>query len=316
MHRRLAGQRTSAFDDALIMRRTVFDAVTRMPGANIALTPDQFQQMFIYLEPNLGAEGTGHPKTRRTAAPKGPLTALGAPVVEFAFGTADTLHTWVVTADDVHFVDIALDAVGGRVGLHETIAQLRDTIGLTRDLGVELARPVKDARPLLEMLYTLLISPIQSWLPNTTGDPVCLIPDGPLFEVPFTALQSADGRAVLDRWAVFDLATDSRGDARGAGHWIGDIAGDPTRPPAVEKDWGPIPPLPFARDEAIDVARLHGATALVGGDATKKAIEAALASAELIHVAAHAILSPTSPLDSAIVLAAAVLKRRRADSDA
>lgn len=52
------------------------------------------------------------------------------------------------------------------------------------------------------------------------------------------------------------------------------------------------------------MARLYVVVALVDADATKKKVNAAMQAAELVHRAAHAILSPTRPFESAIILAA------------
>lgn len=301
MHRRQSGQRTPAFNYIQTIRDAAFEAVTRLPGEDLAaLSPDTFQALSRSMsrkEPEIPY------LDERQLADVAHSTQ--APVIEFAFGFEENLYVWVIAGDIVHFVELDLDAIGGMAGLCETIAQLRASIGLTRQLGVELADSQADCPVLLEKLYQFLIRPIESWLPERAGTPVCIIPDGPLFDVPFAALQTADGRAVLDRWSVFEipaihfLAVTPAEPGKG---FV--VAGDPTTSLAAEKEWGLISRLPFARDEAVGVARLYGVTALVDVDATKEKVYAAMQAAELVHLAAHAILSPTRPFESAIVLAA------------
>lgn len=161
----------------------------------------------------------------------------GASVVEFAFGFEGDFYVWLIAGDTIHSVELDLEAIGGMGGLRESISQLRASIGLTRDLGIDFADPRADSPVLLEKLYQVLIRTIESWLPDTAGAPVCVIPDCPLFEVPFAALQAADGRAVLDHWSVFEisaihfLAVTPEGPGK---YFI--VAGDSTMPPAAKKE--------------------------------------------------------------------------------
>lgn len=68
----------------------------------------------------------------------------------------------------------------------------------------------------------------------------------------------------------------------------------------------PVPqrPLPFARAEAVTVARvLEDPVLLVGADATTAAVTAALPRAALVHLATHAYVDPEVPTASALLLA-------------
>lgn len=69
-------------------------------------------------------------------------------------------------------------------------------------------------------------------------------------------------------------------------------------------------PLPFAEDEACQVAELFSTQPLLGAAATKSAILARLSDATLIHLATHAAFDPTNPLESGILLADGVLTAR------
>src|SRR5438132_11899385 len=130
---------------------------------------------------------------------------LGAPVVEFAFGIDWDLYVWVLTGNMVQFAKLDLDGVGGIDGLCKIVTQLHAAVCITRALDAGLATPKANATALLEKLYKVLIEPIEKWFPEREGAPLCIVPAGVLFEVPFAALQGADGRAVLDRWSVFEV---------------------------------------------------------------------------------------------------------------
>jgi CHAT domain-containing protein len=76
-------------------------------------------------------------------------------------------------------------------------------------------------------------------------------------------------------------------------------------PALDETDRALLAPLPSADAEARQVASLYpGGTLLVGKAATAGAFLAAIASADIVHFAGHALIDESHPLLSALVLAA------------
>lgn len=69
-------------------------------------------------------------------------------------------------------------------------------------------------------------------------------------------------------------------------------------------------PLPFAENEARQVATFFSAQPLLGAAATKSAVLARLSDATLIHLATHAAFDSANPLESGIILADGVLTAR------
>jgi tetratricopeptide (TPR) repeat protein len=69
-------------------------------------------------------------------------------------------------------------------------------------------------------------------------------------------------------------------------------------------------PLPFAEDEARQVAEFFSTQPLLGAAATKSAVLARLPEATLIHLATHAAFDSANPLESGILLADGVLTAR------
>jgi CHAT domain-containing protein len=69
-------------------------------------------------------------------------------------------------------------------------------------------------------------------------------------------------------------------------------------------------PLPFAEDEARQVAEFFSTQPLLGTAATKSAVLARLSDATLIHLATHAAFDTANPLESGILLADDVLTAR------
>ncbi len=72
----------------------------------------------------------------------------------------------------------------------------------------------------------------------------------------------------------------------------------------------PTDDLPYAEDEAREVAAGFGTAPLLSSAATKGAVLSRLAEVSLIHLATHAFFDPNNPLESGIVLADGVLTAR------
>jgi CHAT domain-containing protein len=64
-----------------------------------------------------------------------------------------------------------------------------------------------------------------------------------------------------------------------------------------------LEPLQGAEQEAIYVARLYGRTALLGGEATERAVRELGQQAGIVHLAAHGRIDSEEPLASSIILA-------------
>jgi CHAT domain-containing protein len=142
------------------------------------------------------------------------------------------------------------------------------------------------------------------------GGRVCFVPDKILNHLPFAALVSpATGRHLAEDYAVtlapsaglFVLNSEAAR-ARGAGGRESVLSvGDPN---FDRRAFPGLASLPAARGEAAAVAAVYGAPrALVGGAATKPAVESALRGAEVIHFALHAVADEQAPMSSGLLLA-------------
>jgi tetratricopeptide (TPR) repeat protein len=162
-------------------------------------------------------------------------------------------------------------------------------------------------------LYDLLLAPIADWLPKEPNARVVIIPQDDLFYVPFTALPSPSGRVLWDQYSV-SLATSLEGlqllahsqpaarcdKASGAL-----IVGNPAMPKVRRPDGSELTPpaLPGAETEALAVARLLRAHALLGNAATKDAVLDRIENAKLLHFATHGFVNDEDPLFSALAVA-------------
>jgi CHAT domain-containing protein/tetratricopeptide (TPR) repeat protein len=159
-------------------------------------------------------------------------------------------------------------------------------------------------------LYDVLIQPIRSVLPTKSGALLTIVPQGPLLNVSFAALQSPQGRYLLEDYALHYApagavlqftAPKKRADARTGGVLV---VADPTPPRRTTLD-RPLPRLPGARGEATAISRLMPAsrlTILQDASATEARAREAAAGKAVLHFATHAIVSDEDPFGSFLAL--------------
>ncbi|MFQ5341407.1 MAG: CHAT domain-containing protein, partial [Anaerolineae bacterium] len=150
----------------------------------------------------------------------------------------------------------------------------------------------KNARGLLQQLYTALIAPLADTL--ALYPQLIIVPHGPLHYLPFHALH--DGEAfLLEHHEITYLpgasflryVTEARSASSGfvaVGHSYGGM-------------------LPYAVQEAQSIAALLGSQALVEQEATLARLLEGSRDCRILHVAAHGDFRPDNPLFSGLALA-------------
>jgi hypothetical protein len=142
-----------------------------------------------------------------------------------------------------------------------------------------------------------------------------VLPYGDLGAVPFSALPlGVQGQRLVDVTAVMVLPGVQL--ARGAGGpWLNRrgerqcpqstaklapalVVGDPRLSGRPD-----LPPLPGARREAKAVARIFGVSPVLGSAATRRMVQSRAPKSRVLHLAAHGVALPDTPLDSYIALA-------------
>lgn len=136
------------------------------------------------------------------------------------------------------------------------------------------------ARQLLRATAATLDDVLLRAFPELGGRQLVVVPTGPLHSVPWSVLPSCSGRPVT----VSPSATlwHSAAARRSAGLGAVSVAAGPE--------------LRGAYEEAQAVAALHGTTPLVGDAATVEAVLKAVATADVLHLAAHGRLAVDQPL--------------------
>jgi CHAT domain-containing protein len=208
--------------------------------------------------------------------------------------------------------------------LRPKVATFRRAIESTR-AGASLENLLANGRE----LHETLIAPAAESL--ATAERILVVPDGPLHLLPFAALvaPSPDTERpwrYLVEWkpvhvaasvTVWEELKKDRPAAPNQSPTTLLAFGDPLYPssntPATARHpdvlravaiGGGLRPLPATRDEVLAIADLFGehATTLLGPEATEERAKSAGNGPRLIHFAAHGILDPQVPLDSAIAL--------------
>lgn len=166
-----------------------------------------------------------------------------------------------------------------------------------------LRSPSTAGEPHLRRLYDCLVRPILGQLAGVRH--LVIVPDGILRLVPFAAL--LDGpRFVVERFDV-SYAPSLR--------WLGGAPsrvaggapritaiGDPALTGELQERW---PRLPFAKSETEAVYALYGTgTKGVAAEATAQLFEEGLRQSDVVHVAAHAVITEARPEWSHLLLAA------------
>ncbi|XP_078383647.1 tetratricopeptide repeat protein 28-like [Oculina patagonica] len=143
----------------------------------------------------------------------------------------------------------------------------------------------------LSAIYDVIFAPVFHQL---RGNELVIVPDGPLFLVPFAALQDAESRYLCESFRIrvvpsltcLKMIMDAPPDHHCKSGAL--IVGDPWVQEVVDILGIPkLSQLPGARKEAEIIGEIVKSSALTGSDATKKEVLKRLNSVALIHLAAH-----------------------------
>ncbi|MFL6234759.1 MAG: CHAT domain-containing protein, partial [Thermoanaerobaculia bacterium] len=237
-----------------------------------------------------------------------PLLAGGSTaLLEYAV-LDDRTYLWTVTAgSESSPVEIHLHTLPvGSAGLARQVEAFRRQLA-ARDLDFQ-----RSARS----LYDLLLAPAASELKGKTS--LRIVPDGPLWDLPFQALQTSDSEVLLERHAL------SYAPSLGFLAETAARRGRPSSPPtllavgnptlAVEtvglmaplRGEGALARLPEAEREVGALAGLYGparSAVYTGAQASEEKVKAEARKFRVLHFATHALLDDRTPLYSSLLLA-------------
>jgi CHAT domain-containing protein len=165
------------------------------------------------------------------------------------------------------------------------------------------------ARP-WRALYRTLLEPVRQHLPAAAGSRLTIVPHGPLFGVPFTALRDPSDRYLIETYeihyvpaiGVLSYVSQPRRERPLSALLVGDPGPDAGRDGVLA-----LPPLPWAQRETDTIAKMLPSppTILTGRDATETRVRESLAGRSLLHFATHGIVQNEERLSSYLALAGA-----------
>ena len=262
---------------------------------------DAFQRELEAAHPRLRVErGTLQPVAVSEIAARLPREAV---IVEYLV-TGEKTYAFVISGGsiEVRAMDVRRDELAQQAESFRTLLADRrpDFRKAARALHQTLIAPIAD-----------LVSKKRSWI---------LVPDGPLWNLPFQALLDSRGTYLAEQAAIVyapstaawlemsrtpqAVSIDGRRDLL--------AFGNPTMPSAagVEDSRASLAPLPEAETEVKSAARLYGAgsAVYVRDEATEERFKAEAPRYRILHVAGHGILNDVSPMHSYLLLASGPVK--------
>ncbi|XP_078382338.1 uncharacterized protein LOC144665030 [Oculina patagonica] len=190
--------------------------------------------------------------------------------------------------------DRSLDALDNKDDLTVQEPDLLPSTSLPKmrfDGKTESRTPSPVQKNCLSALYDVIVAPVFHQL---RGNELVIVPDGPLFLVPFAALQDAESRYLCEFFRIrvipsltcLKMIMDAPPDHHCKSGAL--IVGDPWVQEVVDLLGKPkLVQLPGARKEAEMIGEIVNSLPLTGSDATKEEVLSKLNSVALIHLAAH-----------------------------
>jgi CHAT domain-containing protein len=277
-----------AFDEMIRLQ------IDRLGAADRAFDFAERARARVLLDLTSGHGSTSLPQAMDGKAVRAHLPP-GITLIEYAL-LPERLEAWVVDRGAITPIMIPI-----REGdIEQKVQVFRSTV-------VRRA-PRKEIEAAAASLYDLLIRPLEPNLPAEGR--LIFVPDRVLVQVPFAALyDSARGRYLIEDWSIavspsatlFIMATEKLRRFDPHGPWTALVVGDPA---FNRKRNFTLSRLPQAAAEAVGVARLYDRPDLLQDEsATRDRFLADAGNYRLIHFAGHALLHPTSPRLSRLLLA-------------
>ncbi|MBI3178688.1 MAG: CHAT domain-containing protein, partial [Deltaproteobacteria bacterium] len=193
-------------------------------------------------------------------------------VVASYFVGRDSTTLLVITDTDVQVAAIPL----GMAALAERARVLRATL-----------RAFGTVDTMLADLSQLFAQPLAPMLAHAST--VVILPHGPLYHVPFSAL-SVQGKPLIETWVVASALSGSA--------LFDSLRAGPRAAPSTIASLAPTESLPFTRLESLAIS---GSDAVLGAAATET--RARETRSDALNLAAHVELDASDPLAGAVMLA-------------
>lgn len=305
--------------------RKLMDALTeinaQLARARLAAKPDaarvaelqtKVERARLDFEAFQTALYVAHPELKTQRGEAKPVNAAEA--VRLLPNAATALLEYVVTEEKVFLFALTKD---GGLQVHPLTVTAKDLRARAEAFRQQLAKRNPDFNAAARELYDLLLKPAAAQLRDKTA--LVIIPDGPLWELPFQTLQPAPGRYLIEMHAVsyapsltalreMTRASNKRSTQPATLLAFGNPAlGQATINRAKitlldEK----FEPLPDAEEQVRKLAQIYGSRqskVYVGAEAREERAKAEAAQHRILHLATHGVLNNANPLYSHLLLA-------------
>lgn len=246
-----------------------------------------------------------HPQLRYEAGEIAPMRT-GEVAALLENGAADVLLEFVVTDDRTYLFTIRRGGVLHARTIPITRPQLQKEVRHFRQL---LANRDITYGPASLKLYDLLLRASAAELRGAKT--IVIVADGPLWELPFQALQPRNGEFLLDRHALYYVPSvtvlremSGRRESRSRASLL--AIGNPILPKkgaATLRGDAALPPLPETESEIRGIAPLYDNKRVrLRGDAREEIVKSEAPRFDVLHFATHAVLDDHNALSSRLVL--------------
>jgi len=251
-----------------------------------------------------------HPRLRKESGELPPARATDASAL-LASGVADAFLEFVVADERTYLFVVTTD---GGVRVHTIPMGKRQLKGEVRRFRELLATHDLTYGAAARSLYERLLAPAAAQLRGKRT--ICIVPDGPLWELPFQALQPSSGTFLLDRHAIYfapslTVLRETTREPAAYGSETRLLAfGNPLVPKETPGRAGrthrdaSLAPLPHAETEIRQIAALYGARnsrVHLRGDAREEVVKAEAGRYDVLHFATHGVLDDRNALYSRLV---------------
>lgn len=251
--------------------------------------------------------------------PRGQLPALTQSSLDGLVEDGQTAYLeYVVTKERVFLFVLTKDQpLGAAVKVHTINIKESELARMVSEYHQMMADRIPTFADLSHKLYDLLLKPAESQLQGKRT--LCITPDGPLWDVPFQAIQARDGEYLIENYAIHYAPSLSvlaevmrRGPAQERSHAPSLLAfGNPLAGAEVVAQLqapnrgGSFAPLPEAEVEVKALAQMFDparSKVFIGARADEKTFKSLAPTYNVLHFATHGVLDDRHPLYSYLLL--------------
>ena len=233
-------------------------------------------------------------------------------------GPDTALLEYVVTENNTYLFVLTKDAGVLSWKAHKVVIKRKELADQVENFRQQLAKRDLTFKEFAGKLYDLLLKPAERQLNGKRS--LVIVPDGPLWELPFQALQNTPQRYLVEDHAISYapsltvLREMSKLRTKAAESPTLLAFGNPALPAKEGQSVAPVEiqyrdelmPLPEAEREVKSLARLYGASrskVYTGPAAREELLKVEAGRHRVLQLAAHALLNDESPMYSHVLLA-------------